>query len=381
MATSGRQHARIGSSRCSRRPATAAADGDGWAFEIKWDGVRALAYRRRRRGCGSARRRGEDITPRYPELAAIADGARRARGDPRRRDRRLRRATGSPSFRLPAAADGAHRRRPRSAARRRDARSPTSPSTCSGSTARSLLAEPYERRRELLADARVRRPVAGRRPRHHLGRRRGAARRGPRARARGHRREAARQPYRPGRRSRDWVKVQNRRRQELVIGGWHARRGRPRAAASARCWSATGTRRREEAERLGRPQRLVYAGGVGTGFTQATLDELTRAARAAAPRAEPVRGRLGPRGQVRGPGPRARRAGLGRAGARLRGRVPEWTHEDTLRQPRSRACATTRTRARSCARPSKRVSATVDCAVRGYNPAIRHSDSRSERTR
>ena len=36
-------------------------------------------------------------------------------------------------------------------------------------------------------------------------------------------------------------------------------------------WDATP----EEAERLGRPQRLVYAGGVGTGFTQAMLDRLT----------------------------------------------------------------------------------------------------------
>ena len=43
-------------------------------------------------------------------------------------------------------------------------------------------------------------------------------------------------------------------------------------------WDATP----EEAERLGRPQRLVYAGGVGTGFTQEMLKRLTAAARAAA---------------------------------------------------------------------------------------------------
>ena len=42
-------------------------------------------------------------------------------------------------------------------------------------------------------------------------------------------------------------------------------------------WDATP----EEAERLGRPQRLVYAGGVGTGFTQEMLDAADRAARAA----------------------------------------------------------------------------------------------------
>ena len=52
--------------------------GEGWAYEIKWDGVRALAYGDRELRLHS--RRGERITERYPELAALttALGGRRA---------------------------------------------------------------------------------------------------------------------------------------------------------------------------------------------------------------------------------------------------------------------------------------------------------------
>ena len=68
--------------------------------------------------------------------------------------------------------------------------------------------------------------------------------------------------YEPGRRGGAWVKVKNTRRQELVIGGWIPGEGR-------------------RAERIGallmgyhHDGKFVYAGRVGTGFTQATLDDL-----------------------------------------------------------------------------------------------------------
>ena len=41
-------------------------------------------------------------------------------------------------------------------------------------------------------------------------------------------------PYRPGKRSRDWLKVKNFRGQEVVIGGWLPGQGTPRRARSAR---------------------------------------------------------------------------------------------------------------------------------------------------
>src|SRR3954454_9207580 len=52
---------------------------DGWAFEIKWDGVRAIGYADGGR-LRLASRQGRDITPRYPELRELGRviGAREA---------------------------------------------------------------------------------------------------------------------------------------------------------------------------------------------------------------------------------------------------------------------------------------------------------------
>ena len=105
------------------------------------------------------------------------------------------------------------------------------------------------------------------RPRHHLGDGAGLL---DVARERGLEGVVAKRldsPYRPGRRSDDWVKIRTRRRQELVIGGYMPGEGGGRGRVGSLLvgyWDATP----EEAERLGRPQRLVYAGGVGTGFTR-----------------------------------------------------------------------------------------------------------------
>ena len=69
--------------------------------------------------------------------------------------------------------------------------------------------------------------------------------------------------YRPGARSRDWRKVKNRRQAEVVIGGYTAGSGNRSSSFGALLvgrW-ADGA--------------LAFAGGVGTGFTQKLLDELT----------------------------------------------------------------------------------------------------------
>ncbi len=69
--------------------------------------------------------------------------------------------------------------------------------------------------------------------------------------------------YEPGRRGGAWLKIKNTRRQELVIGGWIPGEGR-------------------RSERIGalltgyhRDGVFVYAGRVGTGFTESTLADLT----------------------------------------------------------------------------------------------------------
>ena len=67
-----------------------------WAYEIKWDGVRAIAFVEGGRLRLQARS-GRDITPRYPELRPLGRGARRSRGRARRRGRGLRRRAGRAS--------------------------------------------------------------------------------------------------------------------------------------------------------------------------------------------------------------------------------------------------------------------------------------------
>jgi bifunctional non-homologous end joining protein LigD len=68
--------------------------------------------------------------------------------------------------------------------------------------------------------------------------------------------------YRPGSRSKDWLKIKNRIRTEVVIGGFTAGTGARSATFGALL--------------VGVPEddRLRFAGGVGTGFTQNMLEQL-----------------------------------------------------------------------------------------------------------
>ena len=306
--------------------AKALPGGGGWGFEVKWDGVRALVHLTGGdlRVCA---RRGEDVGGRYPELAAIGaahagrelilDGEIVAFDD-----------AGNPSFGLLQRRMGlTHEGR----IRQRAAETPITYVAFDllWLDGRSLLAEPYERRRELLAGLGFDGP-SWQAPGHSVGE--GEALLAA-ARERGLEGIVAKRlasTYRPGRRSADWVKVQNRRRQELVVGGYmRGEGGRSRGVGSVLVgyWDATPT----EAASLGRPQRLVYAGGVGTGFSQATVGELTELL-------EPLRRATSP--FEAGWDPQLKYA------ARIRERGPlvwvepvvvceveflRWTHEDTIR--------------------------------------------------
>jgi bifunctional non-homologous end joining protein LigD len=306
--------------------ATALPGGDGWAFEVKWDGVRALAHLEadELRICA---RRGEDVSGRYPELGAIP-AAHPGRelildGEVVAFD-----ADGNPSFGLLQRRMGLTNE---GRIRQRVADTPVTYVAFDllWLDGRSLLAEPYERRRELLAELGFDGP-SWQAPAHSVGD--GEALLAA-ARARGLEGIVAKRlasVYRPGRRSPDWIKVQNRRRQELVIGGYMpGEGGRSRQVGSLLVgyWDATP----QEATSLGRQQRLVYAGGVGTGFTQAALGELTELL-------APLRRETSP--FEAGWDPRLKYA------ARIRERGPlvwvepvvvceveflSWTHEDTIR--------------------------------------------------
>ena len=70
-------------------------------------------------------------------------------------------------------------------------------------------------------------------------------------------------PYQPGKRTPNWRKVKNRVRVEVVIGGFNTGTGNRASTFGALL--------------VGTPQpdgSLTFAGGVGTGFTQARLESL-----------------------------------------------------------------------------------------------------------
>ena len=76
-------------------------------------------------------------------------------------------------------------------------------------------------------------------------------------------------PYRPGAAHRYWLKVKNVNRQELVIGGWLAGKGRRSGQLGALLDGLPRGRGRSE-------RVLRYAGRVGTGFDEAELERLAQ---------------------------------------------------------------------------------------------------------
>ena len=120
-------------------------------------------------------------------------------------------------------------------------------------------------------------------------------------------------PYQPGRRSEAWIKVKNLRTQEVVIGGWKPGQGR-RADTIGSLLLGVRT-----------DDGLVYAGHVGTGFTDAVLRDL-------ADRLAPLRQRTSPFADEL-PRPDARDAVW--VAPSLVGEVEfgEWTRDRRLRHP------------------------------------------------
>ena len=307
------------------RDATDVPRGDDWGFELKWDGVRALVHAAR--GETTLRgRRGDEIGHRYPELAPIAGALGRDAvldGEVVALDSEGRPSFGRLQRRLGLANEHLIARRARE-----------TPVTYVAFDllwidGRSLLDEPYAERRELVAGLGFEGP-AWQAPRHRVGDGAALLDAVRERRLEGVVAKRLASPYRPGRRTHDWLKVKCRRRQELVIGGWMPGEGARSGGVGSLLvgyWDATP----EEAARIGRDQRLVYAGGVGTGFTDAMLDELAAAL-------APLRRPTSP--FELGWSPEDKYA------ARIRERGPlvwceprtvceveftDWTHEDTLR--------------------------------------------------
>jgi bifunctional non-homologous end joining protein LigD len=264
------------------RLSTMPRDEANWGFEVKWDGVRAIAHSQPGR-LRFTTRNGNDVSAAYPELralnralgshAAILDGEIVAFDD-----------DGKPSFQ---ALQPRIHLRGEAAVRRRAAESPVTYAIFDllWLDGHSLMDLPYTERRERLAELELD-GEHWRVPAHHPGH--GSALLAA-TREQGLEGVVAKRldsRYAPGRRDGNWLKVKNSRRQELVIGGWTEGR---RARQSRLGALELGVHDPDSGE-------LKYAGKVGTGFDEAELDRLGELLRPLARGRSPFSGRQPARG-------------------------------------------------------------------------------------
>jgi bifunctional non-homologous end joining protein LigD len=244
--------------------------GPGWAFEFKWDGVRAIAGA----SGGAVRltsRLGNDVTAGYPELAGI--GALTG-GRPVLLDGEIVALDGAgrPNFGL--LQDRMHVRHPSPELR---GRIPVSfyAFDLLQLDGESLLAAPYDERRSRLAELGAVGPVLV--PPSFtdvdgdqlLEVARGHGLEGVVAKRRAGR-------YEVGRRSAGWVKTALSHTQEVLVGGWTVGEGRRSRTFGSLLLGA------HDADR-----RLRYLGHVGTGFRDTALDDLMARLRPLARRTSP----------------------------------------------------------------------------------------------
>ena len=228
-----------------------------WLFELKWDGYRAIAEVDAG-GVVLTSRRGNDLTPQFREmedlvhafrsLPVVVDGELCVLDD-----------KGRPDFQ-------ALQSREKPETRGRTRRSP-SPVTfvvfdvlyADGRDVRDL---PLEERKELLEKLIV--------PKHGVMFSKHVVGAGEKLFAQAERNglegiigKVRSSPYRSGVRSREWVKIKAKRRQEFVIGGWTEPRG------SRKGFGALLLGVYEQGE-------FVYSGHVGTGFDAAKIADLMK---------------------------------------------------------------------------------------------------------
>ncbi len=281
---------------------------DRWAFEMKWDGVRGVVYCDR--GSLAVRTRNDrEVSATYPELAALAASLEKHRivldGEIVAFDKHGRPSFGELQARM-------HVHAPSRALR---ASVPVSLLVFDllHLDGRSLLTLPYDDRRVLLEDLDLDGPRWAVPPAFpgQAGEALAASK------AQGLEGVLAKRhdsPYLPGRRSPAWIKVKHQRMQEVIIGGWSPGAGRREGGIGSLL--------------LGVPDeegRLVYAGHVGTGFTEAMLADLGARLRASERRTPPFADEV----------PRAHAKDAHWVTPRLVGEVrfSEWTRDGRMRHP------------------------------------------------
>jgi bifunctional non-homologous end joining protein LigD len=237
------------------------ADDGAWGFEIKWDGVRAIAY------CAPGEVRLEsrnlkDISDSYPELGrldralgsrhAVLDGEIVAFGE-----------DGRPSF-------GELQQRMHVAARERARRlAKQTPVTYMifdllWLDGHSLMDLSYQERRERLAALELS-GEAWQTPEHVVGHGKEFLKATEEQHLEGVVAKRLDSRYEPGRRTGAWVKIKTFGRQEFVIGGWLPGKGRRSTTIGALLLGVHDP-----------DGSLRYVGRVGTGFTEKELARLQR---------------------------------------------------------------------------------------------------------
>ncbi len=256
------------------------ADDHAFGYEIKWDGVRAVAHV----DAGHVTltgRNGTDFTPRYPEVRGIggALGSRRLilDGEVVALDDQ-----GRPSFerlqsRMHLASASAVRRR------MRDLPVTYMAFDLLWLEGHSTLTLPYSERRRLLARLGLAGP-SWRAPAHREGEGAALLEASKAQDLEGIVAKRLDSRYEAGRRSAAWIKVKNHTTQDVVIGGYTPGEGGRAASLGALCVGV-----QEDG-------RLKYAGKVGTGFTEVTLGTVMRELRALERGNSPFDGRQPPRG-------------------------------------------------------------------------------------
>jgi bifunctional non-homologous end joining protein LigD len=251
----------------------------GWAAEVKWDGVRAIAYCRPGRLTLQTRNL-NDVTGQYPEvrrlsrqlgaLDAVLDGELVAFDE-----------DGRPSFsrlqqRIHQTSESVVRTRMK-----------THPVTyvifdLLYLDEHDLMAEPYHRRRKLLEQLQLSGP-SWQTPAYSTGRIRKLLAASGEQGLEGLVLKRLASTYAPGKRTGDWLKVKNVGRQEFVIGGWLPGEGRRRGYLGSLLvgYYAEG--------------KLRYAGKVGTGFSEQDLAVLTDRLEPLAQKKNPFAASEGPR--------------------------------------------------------------------------------------
>ncbi|HYL07547.1 MAG TPA: non-homologous end-joining DNA ligase [Candidatus Udaeobacter sp.] len=230
----------------------------GWGFEFKWDGIRAVAFVEGGR-VRLQSRTGEDITPRYPEIHpmgralgsrdVILDGEIVALDD-----------KGRPSFeqiqqRMGLTADNEVRRK------MKDVPVTYMLFDVMWQDGHSQVERPYTERRAVLASLKLS-GASWQTPPYEVGGGPEMKTASAKAGLEGVMAKKLDSRYEPGKRSGAWQKIKNRNRQELVIGGWLDGQGKRRGYPGALLVGYYDD------------GKFVYAGKVGTGFTDRILDEL-----------------------------------------------------------------------------------------------------------